>query len=473
MADTALEKYSLDTLPGVDTAIVRKEKIRLLGAIDLEALVDDLGRLGNFVRIAYHGVSGFVDLQIEIQRIGYDVTKLCDKSAVTVGKFKNASTTVLSSLKATYEFLLDSFEDMAIDTLADVAETAKGMATAAEELRKDFDDQANKVVEALEKTQKTQDTEDKKKKKMEQKRKEMEAEKEKQEILQKEASEAARKAEAWAREADTKENEAIQSIMDLHKKKEADIENLSIWKKIANAFTGQNDRDIAAANAALNTSLRSNEDKAKAAREEKMKHLQLMQEQQELRKKALAELAEYAKRIQNMKSGENEIDVVIDALQNSIQALKSLSAVMMQAALFWHQLQAHCEFLAKGEMKNMIEKVLKYSEERRIKFWNSNGFKSKAIQYYASWVALDHVCGIYMERIMLTQRELYTYIQEALRPDEARKKVKELATSFLADLESQQKVIADKKVKQTEEMEELKKEAAADEAAQKNGEGSS
>ena len=66
------------------------EKSCLLGAIDLEALVDDLGRLGNCVRIAYHGVAGFTELQIKIQRIGYDVTKLYDNLAITIGKLKKA-----------------------------------------------------------------------------------------------------------------------------------------------------------------------------------------------------------------------------------------------------------------------------------------------------------------------------------------------------------------------------------------------
>ena len=467
MAEVALDDghtYSLAELPSVNSPIVIREQARLLGVINLEALVDDLGRLGNCVRIAYHGVSGFVELQIEIQRIGYDVTKLCDKSAVTVGKFKNASTTVLSSLKATYEFLMDSFEDMAIDTLADVADTAKGMATAAEELRRDFDNQVTKVIEALEKTQRTQNTEEHKKKELEKKRQEMEVEREKQEKLQQEAAEAQRKAEQLAQDANTKENEAIQTIMNLKEEDRTRDDNTGFWKKLISVFTGQNSRDTDA----FNASLRSNEDKARAAREERMKHLAAVQQQQEMRSKALAELAEYAKRIQNMEAGENEMEAVIGALQNSIQALKSLSAVMMQAALFWYQLQEHCEHLAKGEMKEMIQKALKYDEDRRLKFWNSKGFKSKAIQYYAGWVALDHVCGIYMERIMLTQRELYTYIQEALRPEEARKKVKELAKNFGKDLESQQKAIADRKKEQLKEMEEIKKEE--EEAKKKDGE---
>ena len=459
--------YSLTVLPGADTQIVLKEKARLLGAIDLEALVDDLGRLGNCVRIAYHGVAGFTELQIEIQRIGYDVSKLCDKSAVTVGKFKNASTTVLSSLKATYEFLLDSFEDMALDTLADVAETAKGMATAAEELRRDFDNQANDVIKALEKTQRTQDMEDKKKKKMEEERKQMEVETVKKEQMQKQAAEAQRNAELLARQADNKENEAVQTLLDIKQSEQNRSERTGWFTKVVDAITGQSDRNTAT----LTANLRTNEEKARAARNEKVKQLEIMREQQEMRSRALAELAEYAKKIQNLKSDENQVEVAIDALQNAIRALKSLSVVMRQAALFWHQLQAHCEFLAKDEMKKLIEKAMGYPEAKRLKFWNTAGFKNKAVQYYAGWVALDHVCAIYMERIKLTQRELYTYIQEALRPDEARKKVKELATSFLTDLESQQKAIATRKEAHSKEIQDLKDEAKkAEEEASKNKE---
>ena len=455
--------YSLTVLPEADAPLVLKEKARLLGSIDLEALVDDLGRLGNCVRIAYHGVAGFVELQIEIQRIGYDVTKLCDKSAVTVGKFKNASATVLSSLKATYEFLLDSFEDMALDTLADVADTAKGMATAAEELRRDFDNQANEVIRALEKTQRTQGTEEKKKEKMKEERKKMvEKEAEKKE-LQKQAAAAQEKAELLAREADYKESQAIQTLLEIKEEEQHRDQSTGWFAKVVNAFTGQSGRNTAA----LTANLRTNEEKAKAAREEKVRYLEIMRKQQEMRSQALAELAKYGKKIQNLEDDESQVELAIEALQNAIQALKSLAAVMMQAALFWHQLQDHCEYLAKEEMKQAIEKAMKYPEPKRIKFWNTPGFKNKAVQYYAGWVALDHVCGIYMERIRLTQRELYTYIQEALRPDKARKKVKELAANFVHDLELQQKVIADKKAAQSKEIQDIKDEAkkAADEEA--------
>ena len=272
--------YSLDTMPGVDTPIVIREQSYLLGAINLEALVDDFGRLGKCVGIVYHGVTGIEELQIDIHRICYDVIKLCDKSAIALKNFKNVLTAAFSSLKATYEFLMNSFEELAIATLAHVNNEVMEMGNAAEELRKEFDNQAEKLIIALDKT--------------------------------------------------------------------GNFENAAKY----------------------------------------------------------------------------------EITRTLVDSLKSLSAVMMQAALFWYQLQEHCEHLAKGEMKEMIQKALKYDEDRRLKFWNSKGFKSKAIQYYAGWVALDHVCGIYMERIMLTQHELYTYIQEVLRPEEVREKVKELCTKI-------------------------------------------
>ena len=119
----------------------------MLGSIDLAILADDLGRVGNFVRIAYNGVAGYTDLQIKIRRIGYDVTKLCDISAVTVSMFKRASTSILADLQGTYQFLLDRLEDMALETLAAVNDVAKDMAGAAEQLSKEFDEQSSQHLE--------------------------------------------------------------------------------------------------------------------------------------------------------------------------------------------------------------------------------------------------------------------------------------------------------------------------------------
>ena len=68
------ECYALDKIPSENSGVVKAETEKLLGAIDLRALVSDLGRVGSFIRIAYNGVGAagheLTKEQIEIQRLG-------------------------------------------------------------------------------------------------------------------------------------------------------------------------------------------------------------------------------------------------------------------------------------------------------------------------------------------------------------------------------------------------------------------
>ena len=432
------EEYSLAKLPSASSQIVVEVKESMLSRINLEALVDDLGRLGNCVRIAYHGVAGYTDLQIEIQRIGYDVTKLCEKSAFTVSRFKKSSETVLQTLQATYDYLLDNLEDMAIETLADVADTAKGMAEAAESLHNEFDKQAQVVVEALEKTQRQHGTEEKKKKEIVEERKKMEEDKVRVEALHNQAQEAAKQSENYFLQAKRREEEALRQQHDV-------ADNSGFFKFFVNTLFG-----------VVFTKPSHHRDVAEAAKQEKMKHLQAMYEQEKIRKEAIVQLAQYAKRIQNIKVGESQIEAAIEALLNAIVALKSLSAVMLQAAQFWQYMQHHCQDLAKDEIKKELERALKKPPEERLRVYKSKGFTNKALQYYAEWTALDYVCTRYRERIELTQRELYSYIREALPPDKAREKVKELAHKLSMDLKKEQDAIEAKQTKQKQEIDSLK-----------------
>ena len=158
-------EYSILTEPAESSAVVLAEKDRLNGSLDLKTLVDDLGRVGKFIRIAYNAIGAgeakpeFTNLQIEVQNLGYDITKLCDKSALTVAKFKSTSGTILEELKGAYQYLLDGLEDMAVDSLANLSDLAGKMAIAAEELQKDFEKQEMKVRATLENTMKTQTVE--------------------------------------------------------------------------------------------------------------------------------------------------------------------------------------------------------------------------------------------------------------------------------------------------------------------------
>jgi len=155
------ENYRLDAVPVDTSSVVVAEKEKLLGAVDLKTLINDLSRVAAFIRIASNGVGAagpkFAQLQIEIQRLGYDLTKLCDKSALTVANFKNTSSTVLTTdLLETLEYLLENLEEIAIETLSTVSKIAGKMEKAALELHYECGQKARKMVEALEYIQREQ-----------------------------------------------------------------------------------------------------------------------------------------------------------------------------------------------------------------------------------------------------------------------------------------------------------------------------
>ena len=219
------EQFDLVSIPQAGSKLVQSAKENLLGSLDLHSMVEDLGRLGNFIRVAYNGVAGHTELQIKVQRVGYKMTNLADKSAVTVHRFKGASQDVLEELKSTYEYLLDGLEEMALETLSQLTSIAKDMAAAAEELHNDFEKATTDVIHALEDTQKKKGTEVERKKARDKEREDFEIKKEKAEMQQKQAAEAEERAEAFYTEAQKREDQVF------------DAQD-SVLKKLASVFTG-------------------------------------------------------------------------------------------------------------------------------------------------------------------------------------------------------------------------------------------
>ena len=434
------EQFSLLEIPSSKAMIVKKERDTMLGSIDLAVLVDDLGRVGNFVRIAYNGVAGYTDLQIKIRRIGYDVTKLCDKSAVTVSMFKRASTSILADLQGTYQFLLDQLEDMALETLAAVNDVAKDMAGAAEQLSKEFDEQSKKVELALEDTMNTKGREEESKKETEKRRRELEISKEKSEKEVKEREKELEECEKRYLEAQRKQESAESSAR-------------NPFKQMANAiFSAATAPFTRGQGGARLFDTDSDMKVAENYRKEADSYYKDMKEQRDVRRKALGDIAEFAKSIENCISDKELAEAAIGALQNAMGGLKKLSALLLKVSLFWKQMQLHCETLAKDKMKRMVEAAMRKPEAERIKVWTNTGFKKQAVQYYSQWVALDDVCSIYMNKIKETQRTLYAYLEENPTTEEARRNVRQLAIAFRKDLEEAQKEI-DKQNKDAEDEE--------------------
>ena len=437
--------YSIVELPPSDTELVVAERKKLLGHIDLRSLVQDLGRVGRCIQVAFNGVIAagpkYTDLQIKVQRLGYDVTRLCDKSAVTVSKFKRASTTILTDLQSTYEYLLSGFEDMALDTLSSVSDLAGQMAAAAEDLHRSFDDEAHKVEEVLEETQREEGARERYALEMKKKKTDFEQQQKDQHELLKRAAEKEEQAEARYRECELQGDKALQDLGD----------DGGFFQKLGNGLTNK-----FIGTPIFGTSKETKQQKYEAINKNKREALEMRMQQEKERLEAYKKLGEFTVIVKNCEGEEEFAKSSAQALHKAMEGLKILAALMMQAALFWKQMQDHCKSLADDKLKDKVESAMsKYDETKRLKLWTSKPFKIQAVRFYAGWVALDNVCGEYMEAIKETQAELYKYIQENPTYEDAKKRVGDLALTFQKEIEDAKKACAERDSEMQKEFDSL------------------
>ena len=420
------EKYHLTTLPSPESKAVVAGRRRLLGSVDLVALLNDFGRLASFIRVAYNGVGAagpkFTEIQIKVQDIGYSITKLFDSSALTIARFEVASETVLNDLQSTYDYLLSNLEELAFETLSSVSKIAQDMVKAANNLLDHAKREEAKVKSTLEQTQKAKGDQALLMQEKAKERKEFQLRAEQQEKVLKEMEQKVIEAEEMIQEYEAKEEDAL---------------DVGFWGGLVNAVTTIT-RGVKVV------------DKTEKVEHWKRKIEETKAKQQEYVKQryaAMDKMTEFAIKIKGCNTEEEMAEVAENALHEATGALKHITSVLMQIVQFWEQVKQHCEGLAKDDILRPVQYAIDhYSDDKRLKVWTSNGFKRKAIYFYAQWVALKEVSREYMEHIQLTQKELYKYITENPSYEECRRNLPQIASDFLKDLERDKKALADRKL---------------------------
>ena len=431
------ERRSLD-IPAAESKVVVEGKEKLLGAMDLKTLVDGLGHAGAFTRIAYNGVMAagpqHTELQIEIQQLGFDITKLCDEAALTVSKFKMASATILTELKTTYEYLFLNKEDVAIETLSSVSKLAGDMERAALALHEKFEKQEEKAKNTLKKMQKSHGQAVIHIKETEKEHQQFQIQLQHQQKLLKDTQRMECEAEAEHQKIEANDDEAISGT-----------KHIGVFKSLINAILFRYEVF---------------DEETRKVGLWKEKRIQALENENKLRKQhyeAMKRMTSFAVMIQNCQSEQEMAKVAEEALHKTVGTLQELTATVMQAPMFWRQMQDHCRSLADDKMKAKVKTIQdSTTKEERMKIWTSAPFKEQAVRFYAGWVALNYLCSHYVESIKRTQKDLYKYIMENPTYEESRKNVQELAKVFLADLKKDQEAIAEKEYEAQKEIEALK-----------------
>ena len=333
--------------------------------------------------------------------------------------------------------MLEGLEKAAVINLSMMADKAAGMAEAAEELRSSDD-----VIKALEETQTSKGNQEKEKKTLEKKREEFDLKRQQAEKLEIIAREAEEKAEKLYNEAQAREEKA----QGVHENAQMQVrQEMSTIRSVA-VLTGVTSaaaltlifRLEKAAEKLLEIGDKAGYEKAiKRANREKMMLLEQKKKERDQRREAIQQCIEFTQKIISCKNDNDLAEVTINALHNSVGALKCLSATMMQATRFWEMMQLQCKELASRDMKDKVEKMIGMPKEERRNIWTSTGFKRDAVRHYTRWVLLDDLSSVYRLQIQNTSRELYKYLKENPTPEHAKRNMRHQAADLKEDLKKQ------------------------------------
>ena len=327
-----------------------------------------------------------VDLKMSVYDLGTGVTKLGSISSSTVSNFRSSSYTVIQELQAACEYLLDGFEDEAVDCLEALTTTAKEMAAEANSLKNKFEEKIKEVRDTIEKLEKMENERGESRTKEENKQKEFQAEikqyeeeKEKLKLLEEEAKKKKDKYEQ-------KRDEEIDNF-----------EEPSLIRVVYRKITGTKD---------------PRKEKAAEWQKKSIEQYEIEKKQRELYSMKLEQELKSFSALESCKVIEGDLSTAIKCLQTVISALQHLASVMSAAVEFWEHLERECGKLSGSKIQQAIQKGKQKGEEDRIDLWYSPGFKRQAVHYCSKWVALHSICHDYIENVKLVQEELRSYNTE-------------------------------------------------------------
>ena len=461
-------EYSLLKGPNETSMYVMEAHKALTDSLQISELALDLTNVGKLILMAYCGVMGHLRLEIQVRDRLHSVVKLCDDTVHTLNEFSRASNNAITNMATAYEYLVDGFEDIAFETLQDVAKISKSMQNRSLELKERFGDEADKVKKVHDATaserQKVTDANKETKETLEGLAiDESVAHKELDKVSQEEEESIKKLNSTLEEERRTAEErrkiaanlaqeiDKIQIELDKADKQEIALTpQTGIFSKIKSGithlFSGKTEDDVEEnkvmvakrnvgdkhSKALLKSKeLKEAEDKkAQLLKEQRKMHAKYLEERAKKREQTLKAMVEAAKKMQQCNFKDDIQSESLFCLHNALTALNHLQDIMTVAANFWNETHSVCNELSGEKVTKHVDRLLAMPEEKRRRLWSSNPFKIEAIKYYSNWVAVRKVCTDSRASITSAQRQVHLFIRENPTKKEARNILEILADEF-------------------------------------------
>jgi hypothetical protein len=214
----------------------------------------------------------------------------------------------------------------------------------------------------------------------------------------------------------------LQKLFKEAREKEQQANETPLWKMFANWFTRMYMRfDL----------FDDNKEAAVAAgyRMAKLKYFEQMEKVRDVKNQIRADIAEFAKRVQNSQTESELSDITIEALKDVVFGLSQVAATMDDAVKYWKEMHLFIEHLK--ESKYVEIAMNDFSEEDRNEILYSKHFREEVLQNYAQWTATKLICTDFSQRIKPVRKFLREVIVERpLNEKESLAKARQIASEL-------------------------------------------
>lgn len=128
------------------------------------------------------------------------------------------------------------------------------------------------------------------------------------------------------------------------------------------------------------------------AREERAVHLKQKQDARAEKVANGRQAVELAERLRTIREEETIAQEALQALEEAVEALRTLAGVMLRAETFWSSVGEHIHASGVDSVLGIIQSGTELEDRERKALWKSPSLRNTTVAVQAQWVALQSIC---------------------------------------------------------------------------------
>lgn len=397
------------TRPPSTSAPVQSAIQTLSPHLRLSTLLANLHALSHKLSIAQSHTLPFNHLHQQIHRITLTTVRLADRTASTIAAFRHAAASSLDNLDLVIDLLADDLPHVAHSLLAAETATTSRLAVQSRSLALQFDEAATSLANALSAAIDTRA-------RQEATRATLAAEVSDQWLGLRQA-----KADRDAADSALAEAERLYQAAEAREAR-ARLKGTVIQAANVAAMVGSvvstKSTNLGLIGMGGAAALAAQVDgQVLRAREERAVHLKQKQDARAERLASSRAAAELAERLRTIREEETIAEEALQALEEAVEALRTLAGVMLRAETFWSSVGEQMNGGGVDSVLGIIQSGADLAEEERKALWKSPSLANTTVAVQAQWVALQSICEECISGLGDTRRRMYINLATAEESD--------------------------------------------------------